>query len=269
MKLDVLLGLFLLTAALMATAQDAGDPTTSDDPVKEGRALAAKVVAAMGGEARLKAIHSLRAKIRVTQRTTEGEVPVSMVATLVFPDRMHVDMATPDGPVTFVVTSNSGFRVTGSAVQDLPQDQRNEMLRQIKRDIIYMAQRVSDPAFTARASGKQTVGEVEATALDLRGPGISMRWFVDAQTGHLAGEAYMVETRVGAYQSTTLFSDWKSVDGVTLPHKHLDTRGGITTSWAEFKSIEFNPPISSALFDRPVARKPEVGNSAASEPKKP
>jgi outer membrane lipoprotein-sorting protein len=269
LKLRCFVVVLLFSAATAGVrAQDAA-PAGRPASNAEGRALAAKVVEALGGEARLRAIHSMRAKITVTQRTSEGEVPLPMVATLAFPDRMHVDMTTPEGPATFVVTANSGFRINGSEVHDLPPDQRREMLQQIKRDIIYMAQRVSDPAFTIRASGTQTVGDVEAAAVDLSGPGIGMRWLVDPKTGRLLGEAYMVQARKGAFQSETMFSDWKTVDGVNLPHKHLDARGGITSSWAEFTSIEFNPKLSPTLFDRPAAKKPDPPKSVESNSKKP
>ncbi len=49
-------------------------PTSNE----EGKALAAKVVAAMGGEAKLAAIKAIKAELTLTQKTPQGEFPMQM-----------------------------------------------------------------------------------------------------------------------------------------------------------------------------------------------
>src|SRR6202042_2817858 len=69
-----------------AKEEESSMPTSSND---EGKASAAKVVAAMGGEAKLAAIKSVKAKITLTQKTPQGDLPMQMESVIVFPDHLH------------------------------------------------------------------------------------------------------------------------------------------------------------------------------------
>jgi zinc protease len=72
-----------------------------------GKALAAKVVDAMGGEARLKTVKSVRVNITESE---SGDQPAPVEVTIVYPDRMHVNVQTPNGPLTIVVSPTAGLR---------------------------------------------------------------------------------------------------------------------------------------------------------------
>ncbi|MGO9679292.1 MAG: M16 family metallopeptidase [Candidatus Sulfotelmatobacter sp.] len=56
-------------------------PTASNE---EGKAIAAKVVAALGGEAKLAAIKAVKAEITLTQKTPQGDFPMQMETVIVF-----------------------------------------------------------------------------------------------------------------------------------------------------------------------------------------
>jgi hypothetical protein len=51
-----------------------------------------------------------------------------------------------------------------------------------------------------------------------------------------------------------LFSDWRLVDGVRIPFSQL-TRRGADASGVRLASVEVNPPLDLALFQRPAASK--------------
>src|SRR5262245_5247200 len=76
-----------------AAPAPAPKPTASNP---EGKALVSKVAESMGGAAKLKAVHAMRAKI-AQQSPEEAAPPVEV--TVVFPDRMHVAMDSPMGPM--------------------------------------------------------------------------------------------------------------------------------------------------------------------------
>src|SRR5581483_465887 len=76
-------------------------PTASN---AQGKALIAKIVASLGGEAKLQSVKSLRVKYKQVAETAEGQIPAKMETTIVFPDRVRADIESQRGNVQLVVT---------------------------------------------------------------------------------------------------------------------------------------------------------------------
>ena len=79
-------------------ADDSAKPAASNP---EGKALAAKVAAAMGGLPKLQSIKTMRVSIA---ESDAGAPPSPVEVTVAFPDSMHVDVQTPQGALTIVAT---------------------------------------------------------------------------------------------------------------------------------------------------------------------
>jgi zinc protease len=223
---------------------------------QEGKSLAAQVVKSMGGEAKLKTIHSLRVAFSIAQKGPSGEVSVPMESTIVFPDRMFVKLGGAQAGMTVVVSPNAGFMAMGDRSQNLPSAQKAESIAQIKRDPVYIGQHLNDPAFIFAAGGTQKIGDIDARILDVSGDGIAIRWFVDPKTGNILSETYQALGQNGPYQAQTDFSDWKTTDGVTLPYVHSNKQEGQYSSVATFTKVEFNPQVNATLFEKPAPKAP-------------
>jgi len=219
----------------------------------EGKALAAKVVDAMGGLAKLQAVKSLRSDFTLTRKTAQGDLPLTIQTTIVFPDRMHADVQAPRGTMTIVVSPNAGFMsAAGMGVRDMPPSQKADSMQQIHRDLIFIGQHLSDPAFTFSAAGTQKLGDAQASALDINGAGVTLRWFVDPQSGRILGATYEGMGPSGPSHNETTFEDWKTVDGLTLPYTRKNKENGQDSSTVQFSKIEINPKIDSQLFEKPT-----------------
>ena len=220
----------------------------------EGKALAAKVVASMGGEARLQAVKLLRVELNLTQ--SGGGTPTAVVTTLAFPDRMRAEIQGPQGALTIVVAGDKGFvSVAGMGVQDLPASQQKETAQQIRRNPVYIGQHLNDPAFVFFAHGAEKVGDVEARVVDIAGGDLSMRWYVDPASGHILRETYPTVGREGPVQGETDFSDWKTTDGLTIAMLHKNKQNGQDSSVAQFTSVQVNPAVDPKLFEKPESEK--------------
>jgi len=219
----------------------------------DGKALAAKVVAAMGGLEKLQTVKSLRANIT---ETGPGSPAEQVEATLVFPDSMHVSVGTPGGgTLTIVVTPDIGFMsAPGMGTHDMPPPQKSESMAQIHRDLIFIGQHLNDPAYSFFASGSEKIGNVEARILDVYGLA-TIRWFVDPQSGHILRESYVSAGRSGEAHNTVDFDDWQTTDGITLPRLHKNSQNGAETSTVRFDSIQFNPAVDAKLFEKPAEGK--------------
>src|SRR5215831_14511234 len=221
----------------------------------EGKALAAKVVTAMGGLPKLQSIKTMHVNIA---ESDAGGPPSPVDVYLAFPDSMHVEMQIPQGKLTIVASPNAAFMaIPGMGSRTMPAAQKTEMLSQLHHDLVYVAQHVDDPAFTFTAAGNEKIGDVDAAILDIGGAIPWVRWYIDPKSGYILREQYKGMGQAGQFEGETELSDWRADDGLTMPRLHQNKQNGQQTSMAEFKKIEINPPIDPKLFEKPAETSPE------------
>jgi zinc protease len=222
-------------AAMLPTASNA-----------EGKALARKAAAAMASADKLKSIHGLHAKLQ-----QEGQPPIDV--TILYPDHMQVAIEAPGGPMSMVATPKAAFMAAQGQVRDLPESRKKESLEQIKRDLVFIAQHEDDPSFFFAAGGREKIGDVEASIVDINAQGTAMRWYIDPKSGRILRETYPAMGQSGPVQGQTDLADWKNFDGVTLPAKRLNKQNGQDSSVVEFLDIHFNPQVDAKVFEKPAA----------------
>src|SRR4051812_22650848 len=162
---------------------ESSKPTESN---AEGKELAAKVVAAMGGEAKLSSVKSVNADFTINRKTPQGDVAIQVKSIIVYPDHLHAEMQTPRGAMTIVATPDDGFAsMEGMGTQPMPADQKKETLEQIKRDPIFIASHWKDPNVLFHAAGTEKVGDIDSRIVDVNAAGAAIRWFVNPSDGHI------------------------------------------------------------------------------------
>jgi zinc protease len=235
-----------------AKEEENAKPTASN---VEGKALAAKVVAAMGGEAKLSPIKAIKADVTFTQKTPQGDFPMEMETVVVFPDHLHAEMQTPNGAVTIVATPDAAFvDLPNGAVQNWPEARKNETLEQIRRDPIFIAAHSKDANVFFRAGGSEKVGDTEVRIVDVNAAGAVIRWFVDPQSGHVLKETYRTLGQSGPVQGETDLEDWKPVSGLNLPMVRHNKQNGQDSSTAQYTALELNPTVDPKLFEKPAEK---------------
>ena len=230
-----------------AEKEDSAKPAASN---AEGKALAAKVATAMGGLPKLHSIKTMHVSIA---ESDNGAPPSPVDVTIAFPDRMHVDVQTPQGNLTIVASPEAAFMsMAGMGTRSMPPAQTTEMLSQLHHDLVYVAQHADDPAFLFTAAGTEKIGDVDAAILDIGGAIPWLRWYIDPKTGYILREKYKAMGQSGPFDGETNLADWRTVDGLTMPYKHQNKQDGKETSNAEFKKIEINPTVDPKLFAKPA-----------------
>jgi outer membrane lipoprotein-sorting protein len=222
----------------------------------EGKALAGKVAAAMGGLPKLQSVKTMHVNFA---ESDPGGVPSPVDITLAYPDNMHADIQTPQGKLTIVATSTAAYMsMAGMGTRSMSPAQKDDMLTQVHHDLIYVVQHLDDPAFTFTAGGTEKVGEVDAAVLDIGGAIPWVRWYVDPKTGYIVREKYKGMGQTGQFDGETDLSDWRPVDGITLPHTHKNKQNGQETSLVEYKKIELNPTVDPKLFEKPAEKQADT-----------
>jgi len=227
--------------------EENGKPAASNPA---GKALAAKVAAAMGGLPKLKSIKALHVNIL---ESDSGGSPSPIDVFLAFPDRMRVELQMPQGNLTIVASPDAAFMaMAGKGSRSMPPAQKTEMLSQLQHDLVYIAQHADDPSFTFTAAGTEKIGDVDAAVLDIDGAIPWVRWYIDPQTGYVLREKYKGVGQSGPFEGETNLADWRSADGLTMPYHHQNKQNGQETSNAELKKFELNPQLDPKLFAKPA-----------------
>src|SRR5262249_12492034 len=111
----------------------------------EGKALLAKVIEGAGGAAKLKAIKTVHTK--GTQTLKAQGMTMEIDETTLGEDNIHLKLNTPAGLVTMVASGKRGFMSMAAmgGTRDMPASQRENMLKNLHRELWSIAQHSDDP----------------------------------------------------------------------------------------------------------------------------
>ena len=219
----------------------------------EGKALLAKVIEAAGGEAKLQSIKAIRRK--ATRSIQPQGVTVETDSILVAPDMVRAAFTTPQGEMILVASPKESFMSLGSmGVRPMPASQKEDVISSLQREIWFIAQHANDPRYTFTAAGQEKVDGMEAAILDIREGSQQLRWYVDPATGHVLRAQFQANSPQGPATEVVDQSDWKTVDGITLPFHQEITSGGNPAGSVTVTSMQVNPTVDPKLFEKPAAK---------------
>ncbi|HXX21714.1 MAG TPA: pitrilysin family protein [Terriglobia bacterium] len=225
-----------------------------------GQALIAKVVQSLGGADKLRSVKSLREKSTILAKTPQGDMSMEVEEIAAFPDQLWQKMRTPMGEMTMVISPAAAFMKSPMGSQDLPGAQKEDGLKELRRHPIFVAQHADDPKFIFAAGGSEKIGEVEAQVLDVNADGAQVRWYVDPQTGHVLRTVAQSMGMGGPAEQVIDYSEWKEVEGISVPFKLKITQGGNEAGSQNVKELEINPAVDPKLFEKPSASGGSTGN---------
>jgi hypothetical protein len=258
-----------------------------------GRSLAADAVTAMGGAEKLQGIQTLsmrggagsRSRLGQPIRATDPETPAKLVNV-----NDTVDLANGRASLNYEIHIGSfsmnrheiltkrgdklvGIEIVGTrpiiatspgglfswGTQNSP-----EFL--LRRNPITIALAAAESASDEAATDKELNGKMYKAAQGKTREGQDLALYFDPDTKLLAAyEILDTETMLGDVPAQYLLSDYKAVDGVTLPHNIRIVKGGSPYSEVQFTSIAINDPAAEQIFAIPESAAAEAEKAAASD----
>jgi len=212
----------------------------------EGKSAAARLTAALGGEAKVNAVKTLHQDFTMEQQGAEMKIDQSTV----YPDKQAQKMSLPQGEMLEVVTPTVAFMVMGPEVRELPPAVRNSEMAGLKRDFLNVLQHANNAKYTFTAGAKETLGKVETTVVDVNADGAQTRWWIDGD-GKLVQEQYTEVGQAGPATMTMKYSEWKSFDGLLYPTKFEILSGGEPDGSMTLSAMEVNAAVDPKLFEKP------------------
>jgi len=227
-------------------------PPPSPEAIKEGKALFAKFVQGLGGTEKVNKVHDVWTRGLVTAKTEQGDMAMDVQTTMVFPSKISQQVDAPFGRMAMVATPTGAFIVGPNAVQDLPPQMKEELLRQVRRVPLLVAQKAEDPRLIVAAAGTEKIGDVEARILDVDFDGASVRWYLDPTTFRILRSTHTSAGPQGEAKIVSDYSDYKMVDGYPIAfHLEVATNGEKDQVLA-LEECKINPGAEAKLFEKPI-----------------
>jgi len=236
------------------------------EALKKGQSLIEKAVAAAGGAARIDGVTSYQEKSTALQTRRQGAVEIKSDLTVLFPDRIRLDLTMPDftnpsatRKMALVITPSEAFGVAPNGVQPVREAVRIEQEKEIRRRplSILRARKGANFKPVAIGGGKAGATAVEQVVVELDETAYTLG--IDPATGRILSLSYQRRGPEGTVgQLVQEFSDFRAVDGSTLPFKITASFNG--QPWKEqsstIEAITINGKVDQALFERPQTNKP-------------
>jgi hypothetical protein len=230
----------------------------SPEAIQKGKQLIEKVVQAVGGPA-IDALTSYREAGSMAMPTPQGEMELKTTLIVALPDRIRQEIVVPIGTIAMVVTPTAAFVQTPQGSKPLPPSERVKIEKDVRRAPVFLLRHRKEPGFMVSAAGAGKVGDVAVEQLSIEFAGDRATWSVDPATGRVLAQTYRGEGPSGAPgEIVDTYSDFRTVDGVTVPFKVVSTFNGEPGSSGVTTAVEINKPVDASLFEapKPAAAKP-------------
>jgi zinc protease len=227
----------------------AAPPTATSNA--EGKALLTKVIDAHGGAQRLAAVKSTHRKATVALKTPQGEMTLESDSIEMLPDKVRLQLQTPNGEFTMVSAPDASFVQLPNGVQPMPTGQRQDLLKSLQRSVWNIAQHANDPKYSFAANGVEQVGDLHASVLDIQTDLQKLRWYVDAKSGRILRAQFEATTQAGPATRVVDYSEWKTVDGITVPFHEEASDNGEPSGSVKTNTFQVNPQMDAKIFAKP------------------
>jgi YHS domain. len=238
--------------------EEGSSPKVAATPegIKKGQLLIEKAVESIGGASKLDGLISYQEKFTTIQKGPQGDFEIKATRTIIFPDRIRLERIMRFGTVVEVLAPGDSFTVFPGGSRTMSGPQRADQGKQVKRNQLAILRARKSSGFHATAIGFGKVGEtaVEQVAVDLDGTKMTMG--IEPSTGRILSLSYHERGTGGAFGDIVkTFSDFRTVEGLTLPFKTTTTFNGEPAPDLSpaVESLIINGKVDSAIFEKPKA----------------
>ena len=238
------------------SAPPAAAPAADAAPTKEqlaaGKALFAKVVNGLGGPEKVRTVKDVQTRGQVTAKTPQGEMTMEIQTAMVFPDKLSQQLDAPFGRLAMVATPTNAFVMGPNGPSDLPPEMRDELLKQVQRVPLWLAQKADDPKLVVATHGTEKVGDVQASILDVSYGAMKVRWYVDPATSRIVRTYHQALGPNGnTVKISSDYSDYRTESGFPVAHRLEVTTDGERDQTLTLEECKINAGVDPKLFVKP------------------
>ena len=225
-------------------------PAVGADDAAAAKAILDRVVAAMGGLEKLRAVRTVTARQIVTTPGPNGTMDAEATSYIAYPDQFRVETKIPDGLLISAFDGSKAWTRDPQATRDAPEPMAAEAKSNLQRDVIRLLIGAADGSLRVRAlqDARGPDGRRQRT-LEFSSNTVSpIVLSIDAETMRVTKEAFAAGPGGQALVEES-FSDYRAVDGVQMPFAAERHVGPITVK-RRVLEIQLNRPLDPSLFKR-------------------
>ena len=214
----------------------------SAEMVNRGRQLIAKAAEAIGG-AKLDQLTSFQRK--------DARADAKSTLLLAFPDALRLETIRSTFTLVYVATPSESFVVANNRTNAMPEDNRAALWNQLNHELVVLLRARTRPDFKAAANGKTDSGQ-EFVEVEL--PDFTTTLGIVPATGRVLSQTYHGPGPGGVLGEITInYSDFRTVDGLSLPFKMVATFDGqpFPALSATVEATTINGQIDASSFQKP------------------
>lgn len=193
-----------------------------------GREILKKAVAAAGGIETFKKIDNFTIKTQNEITGAQTKTKLTVTETMQLPNKTKQIMQLPIGTRIQVLNGDNSWKKLNSTVSDLTQAEKREMQRGLFRDIINLFKRFDDDDYLeVKYFSDETLGGETHYVLQIKNStGDFFNLYINSKTYLVQKKTYHGATEVGLATLEEIYSDYKEVDGIKIPHRTVVKANG-------------------------------------------
>ena len=209
----------------------------TEEMIKRGQELLGKAVEALGGS-KLDQLVSF-------QKTDLKGNQVKSTLTMAFPDTLRQEIVRPNFTLVSVITPAESFIVVNNGARPMAEGNRAGIYKELYHELVVLFRARTRSDFKASATGND---------VDVELPGFTTTLAIDPATGRVVSQTYRGRGPGGVLGQIAInYSDYRSVDGLSLPFKTTATFDGeaLPPLSATIETMKINGQIDPSSFKKP------------------
>lgn len=237
-----------MSGTLLADTKEKPKTVRTGDAVK-GKEILTKVIDALGGAEKMKAIKNYEIKMHAIRVTDTELVPMDAIAVLQYPDKLYYKIWSRLGIVIMTVDGDKGWQMLPPARKLSPMAPQNVkgQASTIYRDIIYICKNIDKNKIEYLGEKKWYGRKV----LELKITGDMVHYlYVNPKDYLPLGGMYeqTMLTRPEPVKQEELYFDYKVVDGLNWPHRAVLKADGHVMMGYTINAFQFNVQVGKDFF---------------------
>lgn len=210
-----------------------------------------KHVAALGGADKIAAIKTMEYE----QTMSVQGMDITAKAAYVVGKSVRSDVSVMGQQITNVIDGDKGWMINpmagGTTAQDLPADAM-KMAKGTTEPNVFQLAYLKTNKYPYELVGKEKQNDKDVYNLKVTRPEGTFNYFIDAASYRLLGFKGAVDVQGQKGETTGAYSDYKEVEGVTVPFTSDITAPGMPgTITAKLTKVTFNSTIDLTIFSKP------------------
>jgi outer membrane lipoprotein-sorting protein len=245
-----LLALAALGAVLSAPAASAQPAAAAPAAAPSLDSIVAKNIQAKGGEAKLKAVQSMR----MTGRVTIQGMDMNMSIMTKRPNLMRHEMVLQGRKIVQAFDGTTAWSINPMTGSEVPQEITGAQADITKDQADFDGPLMDWKAkgHTVELVGTEEIGGAKAHKLKVtRKSGQVQYMYLDAASGIDLKTTVQVPQGETTMTVETEMTDYRPVEGIMMPHALKTSINGMPTGSIVVEKIELNVPVEEALFKMP------------------